>query len=80
MSDKIAVKRQNSNIVKKTCKELGISQKKLATLMDVSAQTVSNWGRDYQNGTLEKTTELALEGLIFKQRLTIIQKNITTII
>ena len=48
--------------------------------MGVSAQTVSNWGRDFNNGKLEKTTQLALEGLIYKQRLSKIQLNISTMI
>ena len=33
------------NIVKKTCKELGITQKELAERIGVSETTVTNWAR-----------------------------------
>ncbi len=79
-ADKTIEVKQGDNLVKKTCRELGITQKKLAGIMGVSAQTVSNWGRDFYNGKLEKTTQLALEGLIYKQRLSRIQINISTLI
>jgi transcriptional regulator with XRE-family HTH domain len=80
MDERIVEIKQGDNLVKKTCRELGITQKKLAGIMGVSAQTVSNWGRDFNNGKLEKTTQLALEGLIYKQRLSKIQLNISTMI
>jgi len=35
----------NENIVKKTAKELGITQKELAERMGVTEDTVSNWSR-----------------------------------
>jgi len=31
------------NLVKKTCKELGINQKQLAEKLGVSSQTISDW-------------------------------------
>jgi transcriptional regulator with XRE-family HTH domain len=34
------------NLVKKTCKELGITQKELAEMMGVSRQTVNNWANE----------------------------------
>ena len=39
---------ENENIVKKTCKELGITQKKLAEKMGVSEKSVSGWINDKQ--------------------------------
>lgn len=33
----------NENIIKQTCKELGITQKELAERMGVSVDTISNW-------------------------------------
>ena len=36
---------KNDNLVKKTCKELGITQKKLAELTGYSVDTVSKWNR-----------------------------------
>ena len=37
------------NLVKKTCKELGITQKELAEKIGVSVRTLTNWN----NGTIE---------------------------
>ena len=36
---------ENENIVKKTCKELGITQKELAERVGVSETTLTNWAR-----------------------------------
>jgi len=36
------------NLVKKTCKELGITQKELAERIGVSNNTVSSWKNDKQ--------------------------------
>ena len=44
MSEKIDEKEEN--LVKKTCKELGITQKELAEMMGVSRQTVNNWANE----------------------------------
>ena len=68
------------NLVKKTCKELGVTQKELAIYFNVSAQTVSNWVKDIQNNRLEKTTEMALKGIVYKKRLENINLNINTVI
>jgi transcriptional regulator with XRE-family HTH domain len=35
----------SENIVKKTCKELGITQKELAEILGVAEDTVSKWSR-----------------------------------
>ena len=37
---------ENENIVKKTCKELGITQKELAESMSIHEETVSKWARN----------------------------------
>ena len=37
---------EKENIVKKTCKELGITQKELAERMGVAENTVGNWSRN----------------------------------
>ncbi|WOE69110.1 helix-turn-helix transcriptional regulator [Hydrogenimonas thermophila] len=44
------------NIVKKVCKELGITQKELAERLGVSADTISNWAKGKT-----KTPKWALE-------------------
>ena len=46
----------NENIVKKVCKELGITQKELAERLGVSADTISNWAKGKT-----KTPKWALE-------------------
>lgn len=47
---------QMDNIVKKVCKELGITQKELAERLGVSADTISNWAKGKT-----KTPKWALE-------------------
>ena len=37
---------EKENIVKKTCKELGITQKELAERMSIHEETVSKWARN----------------------------------
>jgi transcriptional regulator with XRE-family HTH domain len=64
------------NLVKKTCRELGITQKELAKYFNVTAQTVSNWAKDIQIGKLEKTTEMALMGMLYKKKLDNIKENL----
>jgi transcriptional regulator with XRE-family HTH domain len=36
---------QDQNLIKRTCKELGITQKELAARMSVAEVTVSDWAR-----------------------------------
>ena len=48
------------NIVKKVCKELGITQKELAERLEVQPSAVSNWSK----GDIPQMTQLALELLI----------------
>lgn len=50
----------SENIVKHTCKELGMTQKELAEMLEVSQPTVSEW----QKGNIPKMAQLALELLL----------------
>ena len=55
----------DENIVKRTCKELGITQKELAERLEVPPTTVSGWA----NSDIPKMTELALKLLIENKEL-----------
>lgn len=55
----------DENIVKLTCKELGITQKELAERLEVPQSTVSGW----VNGEIPKMTKLALKLLIENREL-----------
>ena len=46
----------DENIVKKVCKELGITQKELAEMLDVQPSAVSNWN----SGKIPKMVEILL--------------------
>jgi len=48
------------NIVKKTCKELGINQRELAEMLDIPQSTMSRW----QNDNIPKMAKLSLELLL----------------
>lgn len=48
------------NIVKKVCKELDITQKELADMLEVGTSTVSQWGK----GDIPKMAQLALEQML----------------
>ena len=50
----------NDNIVKKVCKELGITQKELADKLDVSTAAISTWGK----GDIPKMAKIALECML----------------
>jgi DNA-binding XRE family transcriptional regulator len=63
------------NLVKKTCRELGITQKELAEIFYVTPHTITNWVR----GKMEETHKIALKGLIYKKRLEDIQKKIINV-
>lgn len=54
-----------NNIVKLTCKELGITQKELAQKLDVPQPTMARW----QGGEIPKMAKLALELLLENQEL-----------
>ncbi len=55
---------ESENIVKKTCRELGITQKELAEKIGVSQNTVSNWAK----GEFETMHKVLLESLIYKSK------------
>lgn len=48
------------NIVKRVCKELGITQKELAERLDVQPTVISNWA----NGQITKIAQIALEQML----------------
>jgi predicted transcriptional regulator len=52
------------NLVKKTCRELGITQKELANFFGVSQNTITTWTK----GNLNKIQQTALNGLIFESK------------
>jgi transcriptional regulator with XRE-family HTH domain len=63
---------EEENLVKKTCKELGITQKELAKIFGVTPHTVTNWVR----GKMEEVHKRALIGLIYEKNLKDIEKKI----
>jgi transcriptional regulator with XRE-family HTH domain len=71
--------KKEENLVKKTCKELGITQKELAEKIGVSQQTITNWSRDFREGNLDNVTKMALESLLYKKQLENIKQNIENI-
>ena len=56
----------NENIVKKVCKELGITQKELAEMLDIPAGTISRWASTEE---IPKTAKIALELLLENKKL-----------
>ncbi|EJF05919.1 putative transcriptional regulator [Thiovulum sp. ES] len=40
------MEQKEENLVKKTCRELGITQKELAEMMGISRQSVNNWANN----------------------------------
>ncbi len=61
------------NIVKKACKELGVTQKELAEMMGVSPQAVSQWQVETPK-TIQLALELLIENKELKEKLEIIKK------
>ena len=55
----------NDNIVKQTCKELGITQKELAEMLGAPHRTVSGWAK----GDIPTMTKLALTLLLENKEL-----------
>jgi len=56
----------NQNIVKRVCKELGITQKELAERIGIPAGTVSRWA---STDEIPKTARVALELLLENKKL-----------
>ena len=52
------------NLVKKTCKELGITQKELAEKIGVTPHTITRWNKE----GLDKTGKTLLKGLIYEKK------------
>lgn len=52
---------KEQNIVKRVCKELGVTQKELGELLDVPSGTVSRWA---STGDIPKMAEMALKLLL----------------
>ena len=65
---------KDENLVKKTCRELGITQKELAERIGVSTTTVMRWSTK----KIDKTATILLEGLLYKKKFEDL-KNIFTI-
>ncbi|MDD2651648.1 MAG: helix-turn-helix transcriptional regulator [Sulfurimonas sp.] len=61
------------NIVKKACKELGVTQKELAETMGVSPQAVSQWHVETPK-TIQLALELLIENKELRRKLEIIKK------
>ena len=70
MSDKMEIKEEN--LVKKTCRELGITQKELAEKIGFSANTVSKWSRGLQ---LSQTAKNFMKTLLELQNLKLEYEN-----
>lgn len=56
---------EKENIVKQTCKELGITQKELSEILDVPQSTISGWATT----NIPKMAELSLNLLIENKQL-----------
>jgi transcriptional regulator with XRE-family HTH domain len=67
-------KQSEENLVKKTCKELGITQKELAEMFGVSRQSINNWAND--RTAPPKIFSRLLELLQIEQRYLTIKKQI----
>jgi transcriptional regulator with XRE-family HTH domain len=64
MAEDIKKEIQEENLVKKTCRELGITQKELAEMLKVSQNTISNWTK----GEIETINRILLESLLYKSK------------
>jgi DNA-binding transcriptional regulator YiaG len=63
------------NLVKKTCRELGITQKELAEMFGVSRQSINNWANNRTEPP--KIFSRLLELLQIERRYLTIQKQIS---
>ena len=65
----------DDNIVKKTCKELGITQKELAERLDVPQPTISRWASGNEIPRMaEKYLELLIEVKDLKEKFKILKQ------
>jgi DNA-binding XRE family transcriptional regulator len=55
---------KEENLVKKTCRELGITQKELAEIIGISPTTIFRWNKQ----GIDKTAKIILDGLMYKQK------------
>jgi predicted transcriptional regulator len=55
---------REESLVKKTCRELGITQKELAEMLGVSQNTISNWTK----GNLDTINQVLLESIIYRKK------------
>ena len=60
---------EDENIVKRTCKELGITQKDLAERLDVPQPTMARWATGEVPDQSKKLLELFLENIRLKEDL-----------
>ena len=63
------------NLVKKTCRELGITQKELAEKIGVTPHTITRWNKD----GLDKTGQTLLKGLIYEKKFIDLKKFIVNV-
>jgi len=68
------VEKQDENLVKKTCRELNITQKELANILEVSETTIMRWGQK----KLDTVTRTLLEGLLYKKKFQDIKNTLLT--
>ena len=60
---------KEENLVKKTCRELNITQKELANTLGVSPNTISNWNK----GKIDKINKVLLESMVYKKKFSELQ-------
>jgi len=65
---------KEENIVKRTCKELGVTQKELAQMLDVSPASITDWGKGNIPKMTQKALELMLENKELKYKLNIFKE------
>lgn len=72
--------RSKENIVKRACKELGITQKELAEKLGVSKPSVERWAQSEVPEQSQKQIETLLENIQLKQELEELKSAIKTIV
>lgn len=64
----------DENIVKKVCKELGITQKELSEMLDVPQSTISGWATTNIPKMAELSLNLLVENKQLKEKLDVFKK------